>query len=205
MARSLSSRRWPDDESFAACRNVCTAMPNSVPCAKREHAGAWVPLPTACRDSGPPKGEMSGILNRVALRCQMTEAAPPRPAIALRCHSDGNGSEPRTEPRNVPPANALSFPNPSAGSVRSSSRVCRRCPKWLKAGSSVVFLAKQPLGSQETPAAIREGFAVQHFAGTGAQLLLVVILWHMLMTPQPTVPIPTPCHLPYRRKKRQTL
>ena len=65
----------------------------------------------------------------------------------------------------------------------------------------MVFPAKQPLGSQETPAAIREGFAVQHLAGTGAQLLLVVILWHMLMTPQPTVPVQTLCHLRYQRKK----
>ena len=40
---------------------------------------------------GCPEREKSGILVHAALRCQMTEAAPPRPEIASRYHSDGNG------------------------------------------------------------------------------------------------------------------
>ena len=61
-------------------------------------------------------------------------------------------------------------------------------------------LPRQTNPSQESPAAIRAGFAVQVLAGTGAQLRLVVILWNMLTIPQPTVPIPTLCRSTYQRK-----
>ena len=73
----------------------------------------------------------------------------------------------------------LPFPNPPAESFRGRSRGLRRCPKLGKPGISPVFLAKRPFRFQETPAAIRAAFAVQHLAGTGAQPVVDIMLWYV--------------------------
>ena len=56
MAGSLSNRRWPGGERLAACREVCTAMPNSFPTARPNRVRGRDPLRAASGVSGTAKG-----------------------------------------------------------------------------------------------------------------------------------------------------